>query len=111
MKHQTHPSKSPELFVSFLTSSSCHACTARRTVWGPKAAALTDITVDLPRENYTKRTQSDKFVRTSLVLRHWPAVHILSLHVHLNNLSNEWLSVPRVMCKHHGPQPLPEISH
>ena len=26
-----------------------------------------------------------------LELRHWPAVQLLSLHVHLNNLSHVWL--------------------
>ena len=34
-------------------------------------------------------------VRTSLELRHWPAVQLLSLHVHLNNLSHVWLSDPQ----------------
>ena len=30
-----------------------------------------------------------------LELRHWPAVQLLSLHVHLNNLSHVWLSDPQ----------------
>ncbi len=35
-------------------------------------------------------------VRTSLELRHWPAIQLLSLHVHLNNLSHDvWLSDPQ----------------